>query len=114
MNSSGVSVPPASFSSAPSEWTGQREVNLADERNVLEFYAPFLIEGEYKGTVRIGLYKPELGASLEQLPFIASMALPVFLLAPMFYFLMRRQLQPLQETAGANSGTLTIRGHAEP
>ncbi len=98
ITAAGVNPPLPQISAAPSSWTGETRLALEDGRTVMEFYAPFLIDGEYKGSVHIGLFEPEISAGFEQLSFLASMALPVFLLAPLFYFLMRRQLQPLQNT----------------
>lgn len=96
--SSGITPPTPAISSSPSSWTGKRVLSLENGRSVMEFYAPFLIKGEYKGSVHIGLFEPELTAGFEHISFLASMALPVFLLAPLFYFLMSKQLQPLQKT----------------
>ncbi|MFK7732376.1 MAG: sensor histidine kinase [Pseudomonadales bacterium] len=98
ITTAGITPPAPLLSSAPSTWTGERKLDLENGRSIMEFYAPFLIKSEYKGSVQIGLFEPELSAGFEQLSFLASMALPVFLLAPLFYFLMSKQLQPLQKT----------------
>ena len=94
----GVLIPHAVVSTEPSSWTGERSMRLENERDVSEFYAPLLLNSELKGSVRIGFYQPTLLLGMENLSYIATLALPVFLLAPLFYFLMRRQLKPLQSS----------------
>ncbi len=98
VNRQGVVVPPGSVAASPSEWNGERQLKLVDGRDIREFYAPVLVGSSFRGAVRLGFFEPEFIAGWQNLPMIASMALPVFLLAPLFYFLMRRQLLPLQQT----------------
>jgi two-component system sensor histidine kinase VicK len=51
------------------------------------------------GHFRIGFFKPTLALALvsEQLPFMASLILPIFLLAPLFLLFVRREVNPLKE-----------------
>ncbi|MDJ0926904.1 MAG: ATP-binding protein [Gammaproteobacteria bacterium] len=78
-------------------WSGERQVNLPGaNREVLEFFSP-VVEGEdIMGTVRIGYFMPSLGLDAGQLPFLGSMALAIFLLTPLFYFTVRREIQPIK------------------
>lgn len=87
-----------SISNDPTTWSGERELVLSSGETVLEFFAPLLINSEYQGSFRLGFYRPVLNLGLSNISFVGSMALPVFLLAPLFYFLMRRQLAPLQSS----------------
>lgn len=94
----GIMVPDIPPPSSPSAWYGERTLSLpGDGREVIEFHAPLLDNGEIAGHFRLGYYKPGLGLDLEQLPFLATLALPIFLLTPLFYFLVRREVRPLQK-----------------
>ena len=66
---------------------------------IIEFYGPILVNGLVEGQTaqfRIGFFKPSLDVLGAQLPFIASLMLPVFLLAPLFLFFLRREVDPLK------------------
>ena len=63
---------------------------------IIEFHAPLLEQGELRGFIRLGYLYPSLGLSLEQMPFVAMVALPVFLLAPFFYFLLSMEVRPIK------------------
>ena len=52
-------------------------------------------DGNLAGFVRIGYFGTPSLLGLEQISFSALLALPVFLLTPLFYFLMRREMKPL-------------------
>ncbi len=94
----GVIVPSALPSATdPSGWLGERLLESgADERSFIEFHAPLLSDGELRGFVRLGYFEPGMGLSQEQLPFLAMVALPVFLLAPLFYLLLRLEVRPVR------------------
>ena len=93
--SDGVIVPPPKIPVEPSSWLGDTE-QLAGSQRFLEFHAPLLQQGELQGFVRLGYFMPETGVSVEQMSFLAMVALPVFLLAPFFYFLLRREIRPIR------------------
>ena len=94
----GVIVPAALPSATdPSGWLGERELESgANGRSFIEFHAPLLSDGELRGFVRLGYFEPGMGVSQEQLPFLAMVALPVFLLAPLFYLLLRLEVRPVR------------------
>ncbi len=97
---SGVSTDP---------WFGEREVKVsADGRKVMEFFAPALEQEKVVGSVRIGYFLPSFGLAPGQMPFIATMALTIFLLTPLFYFMVRREIRPIhavnEEIASRVSG----------
>ncbi len=77
----GVIVPPAKIPREPSAWLGDTEHTAGRDRYI-EFHAPLLQEGDLRGFVRLGYFYPAEGLSLDQMPFLAMVALPVFLLAP--------------------------------
>ncbi len=95
--SAGVIVPVAQLPAEPVAWLGEDAFELKpDGRKIIEFHAPLLDEGVLQGFIRLGYFSPTYGLNVEQLPFLAMMALPVFLLAPFFYFLLRREIRPIR------------------
>lgn len=91
----GVIAPAARIPSEPSAWLGHLEQTAGRDR-FIEFHAPLLQQSDLQGFVRLGYFYPNAGLSLEQIPFIAMVALPVFLLVPFFYFLLRREIRPIK------------------
>ena len=91
----GLITPRAQIPSEPSAWLGDTEQTVGGTR-FLEFHAPLLEQGDLKGFIRLGYFYPSTGLSLDQMPFIAMVALPVFLLAPFFYFLLRMEIRPIR------------------
>jgi len=93
----GVSLPVFPVSSAPATWFGERSVadpvNLRDYR---EFFAPVIRHGELVGHVRAGFVTPGLEFALRALPSFAWLALAIFLLTPIFYYLVRREIRTLR------------------
>ncbi|MBU2676400.1 MAG: ATP-binding protein [Gammaproteobacteria bacterium] len=91
----GLIAPAAKIPNEPSAWLGDLEQTTAQHR-FIEFHAPILQHGELQGFIRLGYFHPTTGPKPEQIPFIAMVALPVFLLVPFFYFLLRREIQPIK------------------
>ncbi len=91
----GSIVPVAKIPAEPSAWLGNMELRSGDQR-FIEFHAPLLQDGDLRGFVRLGYLHPSAGLSLAQMPFLAMVALPVFLLAPFFYFLLRMEVRPIR------------------
>ncbi|MBT8444279.1 MAG: PAS domain-containing protein [Gammaproteobacteria bacterium] len=82
---------------AQGSWSGERKTYLpGSNREALEFFSPIVEGGDVLGTVRVGYYAPTLGLTSEQVPFIATMALTIFLLTPLFYFSVRRETRPIK------------------
>ncbi len=93
----GVITPESSLPSLPTEWLGQREV--ADSQRALTFvetHAPLFDGQGQRGFIRLGYYKPSLEFDLRQVPTMAMLSLPVFMLIPLFYFFLRREILPLK------------------
>lgn len=94
--SSVAMIPPADLQKDKTLWATEHEyLAQEDQRTVLEFRAPILSQGELAGYIRVGYFKPSL--ELQELPFIAQLALPIFLLVPLTYILLRRELKPIKE-----------------
>ena len=97
----GVVVPGAPLPEAPSAWLGDRRLNdVVDGRDVFEFHAPVFDGTELSGFVRLGYFAPRLGPGTQQLSFVATLALLVFSLVPLFHFLLRREIRPLRHASG--------------
>lgn len=90
-------VPAINTPKEPSHWIGERQLSLLSGKQVLEFYAPVLFNSELKGFVRIGYFTPGLIFGLNQLPFLAWLALLIFLLTPLFFSLVLREIRPLRQ-----------------
>lgn len=92
----GTLVPQTTLPVEPASWYGERELRTPDDgRRILEFHAPVMDRGNLAGFVRLGYAGDPPRAGLEQVSFSALLALPVFLLTPLFYGLMRREMKPL-------------------
>ncbi len=91
-------APATAIPEEPFGWFGDQEVVATnDGRKIREFFAPVMRDGALAGFVRIGYFaKPAnfLGSEISNL---GLMALPVFLLTVFSYFLIRRELRPLQQ-----------------
>ncbi len=75
---------------------GERLVTLADQdKQVIEYYAPLATIDDTRATIHLGYFPPGLGMDREQITFFATLSLPIFLLTPLFYFLVRREIRPL-------------------
>lgn len=81
----------------PAEWFGHRPVDSGVAGlELIEFHGPLLQGGRLEGFVRVAFRAPTLGFDPRQIPFLAGLALPVLLLVPLFFFMLRSQLRPLQ------------------
>ena len=106
----GILIPNAALPREPTAWLGERNLTLAgDGREILEFHAPLLTNGELAGYFRLGYLKPGFGLSRDQLSFFATLALPIFLLSSLFYLLVRREIRPLR-SLGSEIEALAQRG----
>lgn len=81
-------------------WVAERIVHLdTDSRQVREFVAPVLENGQVVAHVRVGLIEPSYAALLVTSPFHASVALLLFMIIPMASFWMKREMRPLSDVA---------------
>ncbi len=92
----GISIPPFQMLADPSSWYSERTVRQpGDGRVILEYAAPLLDKGELAGSAVLGFFEPGyLGSGLEE-RFLAALCLPVILLGAFFYFLFKRETQPI-------------------
>ncbi len=98
--SPGVVVPPAVLPVTPGQVAAERRTRLpGSDKPVLEFYAPLWSGDKVAGHIRLGYYQPSGMVPLAQLPLLASVAFPVFLLTPLFYLLLKREISPLKQAS---------------
>lgn len=96
----GVIVPNANPPADPSAWLGEREFPAARGGDpLIEFHAPVISDGKLEGYVRLGYLKPTLDVDLNTLSYAAQLGLVVFLLVPIFYFLLRRETASLRSVS---------------
>ncbi|NNE60749.1 MAG: PAS domain-containing protein [Woeseia sp.] len=92
----GVIAPIPQMPREPSGWIGELAQRLpTNHQPIMEFHAPLLEAGNLRGFVRLGYFVPRLGYGADQLSFLATVSLPVILLVPLFYFLLRRETRPI-------------------
>jgi signal transduction histidine kinase len=91
--SAGALVPPP----APLAVTGFAERAIAAGQNgraLREFHGP-LASADEKIQVRIGYFEPRTPFDVKDLPFYALIALAMFLLVPLIYLVIKREMAPL-------------------
>jgi PAS domain S-box-containing protein len=97
VTAAGALIPNATMNVEPAAWYGEQSlVSPGDGRKLREFYGPVLNKGALQGFVRLGFFEPKT-FNTEQVSFLSMLALPVFLLVPLFYFLIRRETKPLDK-----------------
>ena len=98
-------IPNLNIGNEKSLWVTEHEIPTDNNaRTLLEFRAPVLKAGELAGYIRAGYFKP--GLELAEIPFLAQLALPIFLLVPLTYLLMGRELKPLKQASVAITATM--------
>jgi PAS domain S-box-containing protein len=97
VNSPAVEVNEMASDASPGAWSGERELNLPNSgRKVIEFFSPVVDGNKVMGMVRVGYFVPGFKFDAGQLPFLGSLALIIFLLTPLFYFAVRREIRPMK------------------
>jgi PAS domain S-box-containing protein len=108
----GIIVPPAPISHEPSGWIGERELQISNSgEDVMEFHAPVFEESSLAGQIRLGFFRPAYSVVAREVSIAGGLSLIVFLLAPLFYFVLRREIKPLA-TAGAELERLLEENHS--
>ena len=96
-SAAGVTVPSMDWPETPVGWLSDRAVTTSNGKDVIEFYNPLYVDGSVVAYIRLGYFLPGMAISLKQLPFFATLALIIFLLTPLFYLLVRKEVRPLKE-----------------
>ena len=95
----GVTVPPMEWPDEPVGWLSERLVVTSAGDRIIEFYTPLNTDDSTIVYLRLAYRLPGMGISIEEIPFLATLALIIFLLTPFFYFLVRKEVRPLQEAS---------------
>ncbi len=94
--SPGSIAPATTMPTEPFAWFGEHNLtSVGDSRPIREFFAPIIKEDQLAGFVRAGYYSEPTNMLGEQLSTFGLMALPIFLLTTISYFLIRREIKPL-------------------
>lgn len=96
ITSAGSIAPVASMPTEPHSWFGEHNViSPGDGRQIREFFAPVMKDGHLVGFIRAGYYNRQAAVMSNQISSLGLMALPIFLLTTLSYFLIRREIKPL-------------------
>ncbi|KQQ88470.1 PAS domain-containing sensor histidine kinase [Massilia sp. Leaf139] len=109
--SAGALVPPPAVLAL----TGFAERQVAADQNrraIREFYGP-LASADEKLQVRIGYFEPRSPFNMKDLPFYALIALAMFLLVPLIYLVIKREMAPLA-ALGEQLRTVAAQSGASP
>jgi|CXWL01.1.fsa_nt_gi signal transduction histidine kinase len=93
-----IAIPEVPLEDSKTLWATEHELEK-DQNHLIEFRAPILSKGELAGYIRVGYFQPDIEFELQELPFLAQLALPIFLLVPFTYMLIRRELSPLRQAS---------------
>jgi hypothetical protein len=94
----GVIIPNPEIPQEPSAWLGQHQLLAHNQKDkYIESYAPVFQNGEHRGFIRLGYFKPRFGFDYKQMPFLSTLTLPIFLLTPLFLLVLRQDLKPLRK-----------------
>ena len=103
----GTVIPPGAVGNSPSEWLSEHMVTTSAGRRIMEFHAPVFALGEFAASIRLGYFRPSALPRYSDVPFLAMLALPIFLLTPLFYLLLKREMRPLLAASGEIEKALT-------
>jgi signal transduction histidine kinase len=91
-----VTIPDFYLSKDPSGWHTKRFVNMPENiRQIHEFSAPVLSNGELIASIALGFFEPGFGMLLYSYRFLAILILPVVFLGAFLYFIVKRELRPV-------------------
>ncbi len=91
----GSIVSPMVIPRLPSQWVGEQEYVNKNGITIREFFAPVMEQGELAAFLRLGYREPDYSLTASQVRLLAIMAMAIFLLTPIFYFLIKREIKPL-------------------
>jgi two-component system sensor histidine kinase VicK len=98
ITSAGSIAPMATMPTEPFAWFGEHNViSPGDGREIREFFAPVMKDSQLFGFVRVGYYSKPNNLLSGQISSLGLMALPIFLLTTLSYYLIRREIKPLSQ-----------------
>jgi two-component system sensor histidine kinase VicK len=96
----GVIVSPMVIPRLPSQWIGERDYQSGKGAKIKEYFAPIMQQGELKAFVRLGYQEPGYTLNTSQVRLLAIMSMAIFMLTPIFYFLIKNEIKPLTRISG--------------
>ncbi len=90
-----VSAPIAFIPRQPSEWIGQRVYTSGSGLLTKEFFSPIMDRGELKAFIRLGYSEPGYVLSTTYVRSLGILAMAIFMLTPIFYFMIKKEFDPL-------------------
>jgi len=92
----GTFVPGAALPPGAGAAFGQRTLPAAEGgRALIEFYGPLADRSQGQAFVRVGFYQPGYAVLARDVSFLALLALMMFLLVPLVYVVIKREMAPL-------------------
>lgn len=91
-------IPNIVIDAEPKLWISKNTVEQGDY-SYIEYRAPILENNELVAYARLGYEEPKIHLPLSDISFYAQMALPVFLLVPIFYYMLRRETRPIRQAS---------------
>jgi PAS domain S-box-containing protein len=91
----GMSVSPMLIPGQPSQWLGEREYKQASGITINEYFAPIMDKGELQAFIRLGYLEPSYQLNASQVRLLAILAMAIFMLTPIFYFMLKKEIRPL-------------------
>ena len=92
----GTFIPAAPLPAEAATTYGERELPAgAGHGALLEFYGPLADRGQGQAFVRVGFHKPAHAVLARDVSFLALLALMMFLLVPLVYVVIKREMAPL-------------------
>lgn len=91
-------IPDVPLTAKPNLWVTEHTIEQPP-LTYIEFRAPILDQKELSGYIRLGYLKPKVQIQFADISSYAQVALPIFLLVPIFYVLFRRETQALKEAS---------------
>lgn len=106
----GALMPSASLPAEASATFGERTLaGINGMRAIREFYGPLADRSQGQAFVRVGFYQPAYSVLARDVPFLASVALLMFMLVPLVYVVIKREMAPL-DALGRQLGQLADTG----
>lgn len=92
----GMSLSPMAVPRLPSQWFGEREYQSTEGIIINEYFAPVMDKGELKAFIRLGYLEPTFSLNVSQVRLLAILAMAIFMLTPIFYFIIKKEIRPLR------------------
>jgi nitrogen-specific signal transduction histidine kinase len=92
----GTLIPSAPLPGEAAATFGERSLpGSSGNRALIEFYGPLADRGKGQAFVRVGFYRPGYAVLARDVSFLALLALMMFLLVPVVYLVVKREMAPL-------------------